>query len=270
MNTAKSATSATSAARDCRRAFTLIELLTVIAIIGILAAIIIPTVGAVRQTAKSAVCGGNLRQIAMACLIYAEGNKGYLPGSKTSGGAWQSMSRGIRNPEFNTVNFGSATSVDSSTQLSSHIASYLGTTKAGQLWRCPSNETGAAASLANSSSAEITYLLNQNRTTATGMVPTSPFGGSSTAPARLTDIKAAASSTNSGTDASGRLWNTVTELSRIWMISDADSTNYGTFSGYPAAGASDAVPSPHKDGRNFAFFDGHVEYRKATNFPANP
>lgn len=37
-----------------RRAFTLIELLTVIAIIGILAAIIIPTTGAVRNSAKKA------------------------------------------------------------------------------------------------------------------------------------------------------------------------------------------------------------------------
>jgi prepilin-type N-terminal cleavage/methylation domain-containing protein/prepilin-type processing-associated H-X9-DG protein len=268
MNTAASAPAARAAA--CRRAFTLIELLTVIAIIGILAAIIIPTVGAVRQTAKSAVCAGNLRQIAMACLVFSESNKGYLPGSKTTGGAWQAISRGIRNPEFNTVNFANASSVETSTQLSSHIASFLGTTKGGQLWRCPSNDAGAAASLANNAAGEITYLLNQNRTAATGMVPPSPFGTTNTAPARLSDIKAAASSTNSGTDANGRLWNTVTELSRIWMISDADSTNYGGQSGYPAAGGVGAVPFPHKDGRNFAFFDGHVEYRKATDFPANP
>jgi prepilin-type N-terminal cleavage/methylation domain-containing protein/prepilin-type processing-associated H-X9-DG protein len=56
--------------------FTLIELLTVIAIIGILAAIIIPTVGKVRATAKSATCLSNLRQIGSAALIFAQDNRG--------------------------------------------------------------------------------------------------------------------------------------------------------------------------------------------------
>ncbi len=252
------------------RGFTLIELLTVIAIIGILAAILIPTIGAVRQTARTAACASNLRQIALACLIYTEANGGRLPGSKTSAGAWQAMNRGVRNPEYNTVNFTSASSVDTSTQLSSHISSFLGTTKSGQLWRCPTNTRGAEVSIAASSASEITYLLNQNRTAATGMVPPSPFGGANTPPARLSDIKAAASSTNAGVDATGQRWSEVTELSRIWMISDADSTNYGGQSGYPAAGSADAVPMPHKSGRNFAFFDAHVEYRSSSNFPANP
>ncbi|MEZ0218082.1 MAG: type II secretion system protein, partial [Rariglobus sp.] len=43
-------------ARGQTRAFTLIELLTVIAIIGVLAAILIPTVGRVRESAKSSTC----------------------------------------------------------------------------------------------------------------------------------------------------------------------------------------------------------------------
>ena len=57
-------------------AFTLIELLTVIAIIGILAAIIIPVVGKVRQSASAAKSVSNLRQLQMANLAYANDNKG--------------------------------------------------------------------------------------------------------------------------------------------------------------------------------------------------
>ncbi|MCU0792389.1 MAG: DUF1559 domain-containing protein [Opitutaceae bacterium] len=65
--------------RPARRAFTLIELLTVIAIIGILAAIIIPTVGRVRESARAASCTSNLRQIGVALKLYADDNKGMLP-----------------------------------------------------------------------------------------------------------------------------------------------------------------------------------------------
>lgn len=62
------------------KAFTLIELLTVIAIIGILAAIIIPTVGKVRETAQSTRCASQLRQIANAGILYGHDNRDLLPG----------------------------------------------------------------------------------------------------------------------------------------------------------------------------------------------
>jgi type II secretory pathway pseudopilin PulG len=57
----------------------LVELLTVIAIIGILAAIVIPTVGSVREKAQRAVDGNNLREILKAAQIYASENQDKLP-----------------------------------------------------------------------------------------------------------------------------------------------------------------------------------------------
>lgn len=60
-------------------AFTLIELLTVIAIIGILSAIIVPTIGKVRETAQRAVDASNLREIGKAALLYASDHNDRLP-----------------------------------------------------------------------------------------------------------------------------------------------------------------------------------------------
>lgn len=70
--------------KKTQSAFTLIELLTVIAIIGILAAILIPVVAAVRESARAAVCFSNLRQMGMATLLYADDhNERYPPAPRS-------------------------------------------------------------------------------------------------------------------------------------------------------------------------------------------
>lgn len=61
------------------RAFTLIELLTVIAVIGILAAILIPVVGKVRSSARSAHCVRNLSGLGAAFQLYAAENRQLYP-----------------------------------------------------------------------------------------------------------------------------------------------------------------------------------------------
>src|SRR5438093_1599093 len=54
------------------RAFTLIELLVVIAIIAILAAILFPVFAQAREKARSITCTSNMKELALAWLMYAQ------------------------------------------------------------------------------------------------------------------------------------------------------------------------------------------------------
>lgn len=84
-------------ARSQKSAFTLIELLTVIAIIGILAAILIPTVGAVRKRALKSQCASNLHQMGMAINLYVNDNKQVLPNGNEENAFLQWFSARHRN-----------------------------------------------------------------------------------------------------------------------------------------------------------------------------
>jgi prepilin-type N-terminal cleavage/methylation domain-containing protein/prepilin-type processing-associated H-X9-DG protein len=63
-----------------RNAFTLIELLVVIAIIAILAAILFPVFAQAREKARAASCVSNVRQMALAALMYAQDYDESYPG----------------------------------------------------------------------------------------------------------------------------------------------------------------------------------------------
>jgi prepilin-type N-terminal cleavage/methylation domain-containing protein len=62
-----------------RSAFTLIELLAVISIIGVLAAILIPTVGAVRKSGLKATGLANIRQLHALLTTYTQDHQGVMP-----------------------------------------------------------------------------------------------------------------------------------------------------------------------------------------------
>jgi prepilin-type N-terminal cleavage/methylation domain-containing protein/prepilin-type processing-associated H-X9-DG protein len=118
-----------------RSGFTLIELLVVIAIIGILAAMLLPALSAARESARSAVCKSNLRQLHLANELYAETFGGYyVPAASdiTSGYGGHWRWHGWR----------PAASVSSAPELNTFrpdrgpLAPFVG--KGGAVRRCPS------------------------------------------------------------------------------------------------------------------------------------
>ena len=86
------------------RAFTLIELLVVVSIIALLMALLLPSLSAARQQARSVVCLSNLQQISHGWHMYADDNNDIsVPGrfAKKPGGTsnpenWYNVGNGLK------------------------------------------------------------------------------------------------------------------------------------------------------------------------------
>lgn len=228
--------SAPHARKQVSAAFTLIELLTVIAIIGILAAIIIPTVGKVRETARSAQCISNMRQIGQGVLLYAQANNDTLPGPLF----------GAQGPKF----FTNSTGMHGS--LSVYVAPFItsvsgvsGTQQRQQMFECPSWLT--ATPDLNGPSMQVN--LNP-RNFLNGSTQVWPFGdaGASRMPVKLSNISSF-------------------PASQTWMMVDVDKVWVAS----TPVGWSNQIPDKevHGSGRNCLYYDGHVSRIPSGPRPAN-
>ena len=74
-----------------RRRFTLVELLVVIAIIAILAGVLLPALSSSRDSARLALCLGNIREVTLMHLFYADASNGvFCPAWDTTFSSWES------------------------------------------------------------------------------------------------------------------------------------------------------------------------------------
>jgi len=112
--------------------FTLIELLVVISIIAVLAAMLLPAIRIVRESALQARCTSNQRQLILGILAYAEDREGLLPFSRYN----------VPNPKLNwfhpelVVGYLDFTSNGTT---AAHMADTTRLAGSAQLLQCPSN-----------------------------------------------------------------------------------------------------------------------------------
>jgi len=226
-------------ARPNRRAgFTLVELLVVTGIIAVLASMLLPALARSTQTARGVQCIGNMRQLILGWLLYADENDGRLcPSNPGSRSGWIS---GIQN--FDSSNRDNTNTTFLLDGRYARLGPYL--QNAG-FFKCPSDRSFVR--------------MSGTRHPRVRSVAMNPVVG-------LPSI-------DQGLPANRefRLFQNASQIleptpDRLWVLVDEhpDSIDDGSFtvdlkSRGPAAYLYSWPANFHGNGANFAFADGHVE-----------
>ena len=284
------------------RAFTLVELLVVIGIIALLISILLPVMGRARESGRRIACISNLRQIAMGALMYEQEHK-VLPGPVIPALLDYEVVNAVPSPlDLDAAN-APHWKARQWTSKDGGFMRYVSNSKS--VFYCPSSteiRTEAIAVSGTYSGQRLGYCYKVNNQLDSN--PPFFFGSHSFTtygptgsnpqpeylkPKKIASIKAAGNNTGTGTYKS---WSANAKSHVvIWMLSDIDGRNFATnvsasmgfvnASLYPTTTLDPLDPGLdkrpfqpiHKSGkigRNYAFFDGHAEWRSFDDLPKNP
>jgi len=241
-----------------RAAFTLIELLVVISIIALLIGILLPALGAARESARAAVCLSQVRQIGTASYLYANDHDGHLPPHSSFDPSLSDPG----NPGVGANVHWCWANVAGDPELAlknGSVSRYLQDVTA--IAGCPSYETpadfsSAAAALGVALPSEVHYGYNGRmlgRPSATGAQDWNAY--------RIETIKNP-TETILFTD-SGKLGSPASQVWPEWeLLPAANDTRTGMSGAGPVGG--NTVHGRHGDAANVAWADGHASREPVT------
>lgn len=222
-----------------RNGFTLVELLVVIGIIAVLLGILMPALGRARDAANRTKCTSNLRQIALAFMMYSNENKQRFPAMAPLG---------ARVPE-DWIHWHNGRDV-----YQSAIARYMNMFTP-ELFHCPSDDVKVRVSISGDGPYEWSYSLNY---LCDGVYYKFKHSQVRNASEKIFMVEEDYRTINDG------LWSPITGNANTgatvpgfdWMAIHHDRKRKEPDVVGPAG-----TPIPNKDRRgNAAFLDGHADY----------